>query len=629
MTSPTWQTDCSSIATTTNECILPLLGTTGNIVNSTPQLQQVGSVTRNDNCITSLIKQTCDSDYRIVCDRIISGCPSGQLIGDCNCVELDRRCDALRCNRPFTCTRPCFGVNGAQSCPNGTLIQTRIVNGALRATCEYTVTPDNINLLYNQLPQEFMVPMAKRLALSVYLAAWMNELYINPQSFFHQSNYLQDTLTIKENVLSSSGVQRYAQYIPNWNEFSQFMLTVASYPTLLFQTPDVFRVILYLYNTEQNLSSEDMTGFIRGFTVEPQTGPTLSAPTTSFDAPNDFQTKGAYIITDLTNLNVYNNDTTDPTRFVSINDLRAQGITGDFYIVGRVFPTTIIRWSPNLVYLYSVVHRNLPYDKLGDGGFCDRILQDTGEIAVTCYNNTCTPTFTDQCRTYLETYCRAGNIYNSDFIGINLKVRQFLLNANAAQCQCYNSRLSPPLIPAGNRPAMCFTSTCTADPGLIEKFGLNDDFCGGFCDEVYQWITSGDLARASVNPNVLDVARYQRLCGALPQDVEERALNYYVLIFGIVLSFFVAGILLVITGKFWIALIPFILLIGLSVFSAFDLNGVPSCDNTDQVCKSRFTGISLPLGLCSYQVGCECSNYGGSCADGKLCLAGKCFDPPE
>jgi len=630
MTSPTWQTGCLSIATTATECVLPLLGLTGNIVNTTPQFQQALSVTGEDSCTLGGIiapKTSCSNeDHQRRCNTL--RCPATRVDGTCSCVN-GRITEGFRRTQRFTCTRQCLDVNPTQSCPGGTLIASRNVGNTVYATCEYTITSGNISSLNTILPAEFIVPMAKRLALSEYLTAWMNELYVDQTSFFHQTNYLRSSVDIKGGVFSRSGVQRYARYIPDWNQFRDFMLEVSAYPTLFFQPENVFRVILYLYNTEPNLSQEEMTRFIRGFTVEPQTGPTLSAPLTEFNAPGDLLTNGAYIIADLTNLRVYNNDITDPTRLLSIQQLRAQGVTGDLYIVGRAYPSNIIRWSPNLLYLYSLVHMNLPYDRLGAGGFCDRILAQTGQIPVVCYNNTCIPTFTDQCRTYLQTYCGAENIYDSGFTGINFDVEQFLLNANAAQCQCYNSRLSPPIIPAGNRPAMCFTTACTSEPGIIQNFQLTETVCGGFCEEVYQWITSPDPARGSVNPNVLDVARYKRLCGALPQDIETRPLNYYVLIAGIVFGLIVGIILLLITRKIWIALIPFVILLGLSVFLAFDLNGVPGCDDTKQVCRTRFTGISVPIGLCSYQIGCECSNYGGRCEDGRLCLAGKCFDPPE
>jgi hypothetical protein len=617
-----WATNCNSTVEQTPTCTLPLIGLDGVITNLNPPIVQSGTVTKSGRCTVGLFKSQCtQAELNATCNEAI--CPPGQIQGECTCVPGEGGCILDACYKTYTCTRKCLVADQENSCPQGKFLRSTGTN----AICEYTPTDSNLDWMVSNLPDSFAKPMIRRFAMMTLLDDWMNALYRDNSSIFHKMNYLKSPIianTIRSTILNLRA-SRYSESA----DFLKFLLNVPSFPQLIYTPPNKFNILLYLYDTPQNLSTQDTTNFIQGFTVESATSdqavaPVVSAPSVTFNSPSDYLTNKYYIIVNLDTLQIWNNTVTDLSQLVSITDLKNMGITGDFYIIGRIFPVTITRWSPNLLYLFYATYPNLQFTET----FCKTIQDQTLQVPVQCYNNSCTEAFTEQCRQLIESYCTRDTLYTSGFTGINFEVRDFFLQAGSAQCLCYNTGLTPPIVPSGNRPGMCFTESCTSNPAMSQAFGLTDEFCSNYCGEIYSWLTSSDPATRSLNPVVLDRARYQRLCGEYNPEVTARKLNYYILGIGLVISLII-GVILGALTKWWIGLGLGLILGFISVFLSYDLNGVPGCSEKESICRTKITRIKIPLSWCPYEIGCECDNFGGRCEDGSLCLAGKCFQPNE
>lgn len=616
-----WSTQCSSTVQESPACSLPLIGLDGVITNLDPPMSPAAPVISSRRCTVSIFKHDCSSEYPSTCSQM--NCLEGQVGRDCSCTPGAGSCGPSGvCTQEYTCTKSCFQPDPTTSCPQGKFLQST----GTTAICQYTSTSSNLDWIQNNLPSSFSLPMIQRFILMTYLEDWMNGLYYDPKSIFHSLNYLKSPVienTIRSTLLNLRAA-KYSGAVPNWGDFFKFLMVVPSLPQLIY-SPDNFTILFYLYGTNQNLTSQELTSLIQGFTVERPSssqpvGPVVSGSSVTFNSPDDLLTNKYYIIVNLKTLEIWNNSVTDLSQLVSISDLQRQGITGDFYIIGRIYPVKITRWSPNLLYLFNATYPNLPFTP----EFCQKIKDQTLQVPIPCYNNSCSKVFTEECRSQIESYCSRGTLYNSGFTGINFSVQDFLLQAGAAQCLCYNTGLTPPIVPSGNRPGMCFTQSCTSNPPMSQAFGLTDEFCSNYCGEVYNWLTATDPAKRSLNPYVIDQSRYQKLCSGYNPEVGSRKLNYYVLGVGLGISV-VLGLLLSLLTKWWAGLIIGVILIIVSLLLSYDLNGVPGCSGKEPVCTSKITHHEIPTSWCPYEIGCECSNFGGRCSDGSLCLAGRCF----
>lgn len=643
---PTWYQNCTSTPGSGQiQCILPVIGSVGFITNQTPELNQYPSTSNSGTC--------CNYNSNQVKSRLIEelACPSGQIRVNPSCNYSLQSCGKVGCCGTCQCAALCYTINQSGSCPLGSYSSYYLQPPNVNVVCSYTASDNNLPWTGANLPQTFITPMVLRYALIKYLDAWTQTLYEDPNgtNIFHQNNYLfpqSNYNFIKQSVLASSGVQKYASYLPGGtfppNFIENVMIPAASYPQFIYEPPSTFTVILYLYNTEKAnpiTTTQNTSKTMQKFTLENGV-PLLSAPINSFSSdypPADVMNNPYYIIADLANMRVFNMNPTSLTQLQTLSQLKNQYPNGDFYIVGRIYETTVTKWSPILFYLFAKsTNNNLPYDNIGTNGFCDKVINDTNLIPTQCYQNTCSATITDLCKQLIQTNCPETNLFNFRYQGIVPDAQHFFLNANSYVCDCYNTRLAPPLtnppIPAG----MCFTKQCTVSQPLLNAFGLTDDVCKGYCNTVYGWLTATNINDKSRQPQVLDTAKYQRLCGDFDPSSVQPYFNKHILSVGILVSILIWIVIFLLIKKasmpikIIVLIIVTVILLALTLFLARDLNGLPDCAGTQQVCHARFSHVPIPNEWCSYQRGCECQNYGYPCPDGKsVCLSGKCFPLPS
>ena len=644
---PTWYQNCTSTPGSGQiQCTLPLIGPTGSITNQTPQLNQQPPINNSDAC--------CNYNYNQVEPKLINNlkCGAGQIKVNPKCNENLQNCNRTGCCGTCQCAALCYTINETGSCPLGKYNSYYLQSPNINTVCNYVATSTNLPWTGSTLPQTFITPMTLRRAITQYLTAWSQTLYDDPSGFniFHQSNYLFPQSNydfIKQSVLAISGAQQYASYLPGNtfppNFINNVMIPAASYPQFIYDSPSSFSVILYAYNTDVAntiTKSQDTSNLIQSLTLE-NGMPILSAPSNKFDTgylPADLLNNPYYIIADLVNMKIFNASPTNLSQLQTVSQLKIQYPNGDFYIVGRIYVTTVIKWSPILFYLFvKTTNNNLPYDNIGNNGFCDKIINDANLVPVQCYQNTCSNTINEICKQIIQTNCIQSNLFNFKYRGIVPDVQRYFLNANSYSCDCYNTRLAPPLTNPPTPAAMCFTRQCTTNQPIMDAFGLTDDVCKGYCNSVYGWLTATNADDRSRQPEVLDPAKYQRLCGDYnPSTSTYSYFNNKALGIAVIVSILIWIIVFFLIRKthtavkIIILLIFAIILIAGTVFLARDLNGLPECANKQQICYTRFTHKSIPNNWCSYQKGCECQNYGYPCDDGNsVCLSGKCFLLPQ
>lgn len=642
---PTWYNNCTSTPTSGQiQCILPLIGPVGFITNQTPVLQQYPNINSSSYCNNAIYKQ----EEEHICSSL--KCGNNQVTANCTCNENYINCNRIGCSGTCQCVSLCYDIDKTGSCPLGKYNNYYTNRPNIDTICNYSTTDSNLPWNGSNLPSQFVTPMVLRYSLTKYLTAWMQTLYGDPNGSnqFHQQNYLFPPANgdfFRNAVLNTSGALQYARYFPK--DFINVMLATASYPQFIYKVPNTFMVVLYLYNTDQAnpiISSLDTSTIIQNLTTE--TGskkPILSAPSNSFDtayppSSNDLYNNKYYIIVDLTNLKVYNNNISDFSQLVSVTDLKKRSPNGDFYIVGRIYLTTIITWSANLFYLFAKsVNNNLPYDTFGTNGFCDKIKLDTNLPPTQCYQNTCSTSFNEICKSLIQTFCPEFNVYNTKYSGIVPDAQKFFLNNNSYSCDCYNSRLAPPLTMPPVYAGMCFDNHCSANQQLLNAFGLTDTTCQDYCKTIYGWLTNTE--NPSRQPEVLDAAKYQRLCGNYQPSTSNSKFNNYALGIGVIITIIICFLILldpiinhkkVGISRIIVVIITIIILLVITFFLAKDFNGVPTCQDGQQICNTSITHIPIPNNWCSYRKGCECINYGYPCPDNKgICLSGKCFPLPN
>src|SRR5665648_9917 len=421
MSVPTWIPGCLSGVPpqTPSTCFLPIIGLQGVAINTTPSLNPLPSANATGICTNA----DCDATQNRVCNSLQcpSENPSGQIAGPCTWTlvgDPNTPCTRIGCTFDYTATKSCSTINGNISCPQGALMNASLQGSNIIAACQYDASSTSYpwrNANMNSIQDTFVVPMGQRLDLMNYLNAFMKALYHDSDgtSFFHLFDYT-DPFWAKQ-IKCSIYDANSPQYFTGSEDITSCFFTSASvYPQLILLRPqNVFQVVLYLYNTQPgvdpNLTSTDTTNYIQNLTLESgPNSPKLGAPLTSGSGnlycntfatdypPSDALTNSCYIIADLKNQVVYNTDFTAPR--YTITDLQKKYPTGDYYIIGRIYVTTVRTMSPNLLYLFSrQPNVNLTYDTLsanGDpcragGTFCDQMRCQTGQIPNQCYRNTC------------------------------------------------------------------------------------------------------------------------------------------------------------------------------------------------------------------------------------------------
>lgn len=641
MTTRTWTTPCVSgiPPQSPTNCILPIIGLQGVIVNTTPSTNQGPQVTDQGSC-PRFVRGACpQSSYDQVCNGL--ACPPSYFGSTCTPTLGDFNCIQGACFQSFTVTKQCLQINGTLSCPQGTYLGSTQVNGTTSAVCQYNAT--QAPWVGSGLPTDFTTPMGHRLDITRYLSAFMNALYADPTgiSIFHTNDYTTQQDLIKQLIYTNNPPTTY----PNNQATQDFFTSAAAYPQFLISpgTGGIpqFRVIFHIYDTtpgsNPNLSQQDLTNYLQAFTLETgNVSPTTSGAEIpgigcSFSTdypPSDALTNPCYIIADLANQRVYNVDATVPQ--VNINTLRQRVPNGDFYIIGRNYGAAISRLSPNLLYLIQQsVGAQLVYDTLGAGGLCDRFVRDTNFFPLQCFKNTCEGPQgfigTEQCKNIVEQFCPISQIYSTPYSGIEQNVTDFLFQSGVAECNCYDSPLAPFNIRGTGAPAaLCFTTNCTGNQGFVDAFNLTDANCSQYCNTVCGWLNNpGD--QGPVQRSVLDQERFNRLCNCtISPGRQTTQVWLWVLLGGLFLTIVLAALGYVVSRKIWVPIVIAVLFLAVTVFLTIDLRAQGACQNNEQVCRSNITRIRLPNSWCVYQTGCECDNFGAPCPQGGVCQNGFC-----
>ena len=558
----------------------------------------------------------------------------------------------------YNCTSQCQKINAPMACPNGTYVTFSKSGNAVSAVCNYVPAATNLQWFITQqpsgsgFPSAFYVGMIQRYAISQYISTWNTQLFEDSDgsSFFHQNvdytNSGQESI-FRQVLLNS--LNNVPVVIPSLPLFQSMLQNAIEYPQMVYSSGGVMSMLFYTYGAglSINPSNGEISAYLQSFTMErPQDvsnlAPFLEAPANTCPPntnnactfaipptgglPSDLATNPWYIFVDLTTYKVYNINV-PPSQLQTIQQVRNSGLSGDdFYVIGRIYNVQVQKLSPILTYLFAKQFPNLPFDKLGAGGLCDRIQHDTTQVPSKCYNNTCSASFSATCKSLITSYCRVNSIPNK-WAAMNCSTcgfSHFFLTSNGDQCQCYDTPLPPPVIGEDNLPAMCFTSFCTQKPELMKAFGLTDEYCSQYCAEVWDWLNDPDPAKRSANPYVLDAGQFQRLCGTYTP--EKSKANYYVLGGGVVLSLIVGVLAFILSRNIWLGLGLFLGILAFGIFLSFDLNGVPYCSATGSACQTRITHIPIPGWFCSYWLGCECG-IGKACANNDVCVAGVCIPP--
>jgi hypothetical protein len=366
---------------------------------------------------------------------------------------------------------------------------------------------------------------------------------------------------------------------------------------------------------------------------QPQNSIPFNYPSSIGGIPSDILTNPYYIFVDLNNYTVYNVNATS-ANLRTLGSVIKSVPNGDFYIVGRIYVCPIIKLSPVLTYMFNLEYPNIFSTDEG----AQRVIADTDMVPEKYYEDTCLNNFTDQCKTYMMTYCDTANqdsyLNPNIFPGVSISLEQFFMSQLSDTCQCYDSLLMPPFASSDDRnPAMCFTSACTSNPQILSAFGLTPGACANFCPTVSGWLSSLDQKTRSALSGYLDSGKFGQLCGDLPITPPTTVINKPVSITGICITIaatFAVYIILKRRGaplRDIIIATTFTLLVSgaVSAFMAFFTNGTLACDyvNKRSVCTTPIGNLSLPGWCCSGGMYCECFDQGG-CHNTENCVSGIC-----
>lgn len=592
--------------------VLSSTGLTGTLYNTTPPIMQGSNVTYTGSCTKYTIGGGCDpSEFQC------PGCPQINQACSCTLAQKPYYCDpsGATCNYNYTCVRACAQIDRSTSCPGGTYQSVTNQWGPWSALCSFEISDSNYNTYvtnqYN-MPTTFTQGMIDRYTVSKYIQAWNNQLYGNPNSIYHQS--------VDDKITRAYLASQMRIYNP-----SQGLLTLLSdmtfYPYPVLQDGKYYlQFAVYGNYISDPPSASQVTSYIQAFTGETEGtpyDPALGAGVASPSASNN------YIVVDFSTDKVYTQTIPNPSGL------------GDPFVVGKIYMTPITNLSPVLMYLFDRTY-HLTYDTIGGKGLCDMIIAQTGQVPNICYNNTCqSGTFPPACKGIIIQHCQNHTDPKTTSSGFSYDMDQYYVTSNSSDCSCYNTQLPPPINRDQTRFAgMCFTNSCTSGPSsasMMNVFGLTDQACSQNCDNVYNWLVNADPKQRSYMASYLDNGRFQKLCGDI-KPTPKVPINYWVLGIGLgitIVCMVGMHIWLRDSSRVWIYLgVVGIILMAISVFLSFDLNGTPYCNGSQQVCKSRYTKITIPNILCSYLLGCECNLINRPCPNNSQeCIAGICVTP--
>jgi len=581
-------------------------------------------------------------------------------------------------------TSTCYTFD-AKACPSGGIPSNLTQHGwsgdisdptsvTMAVTCSYT--PSGLSLNTNtfigdfgsqgaDLPQPFIDGMLKRYAVQKFICGWNSEIYgvssENTQSDFHRQVDIGDVNgsdSFRQNVAMNAIAPVMGYTKINQTDMMNMLTDLSQYP-LLTQNQDMG---MYLYvlgtpNLPKDLttnvigmtsypSNVDLTNQFQLFTTEttsnstiqqqPQLGPPQNPTPFNYPSsgiPLDILTNPYYIFVDLNNYIVYNVNVTS-ANLRTLGSVIKSVPNGDFYVVGRIYVCPVIKLSPVLAYMFNLEYPNIFSTETG----AQRVIADTGMVPEKYYEDTCLNNFTDQCKTYMMTYCDFANkssyLNPGLFPGIAVSLQRFFMSQMSDACQCYNSLLMPPFATSDDRdPAMCFTSACTSNPQILSAFGLTPGVCANFCPTVGGWISSLDQKTRSSLGGYLDSGKFEQLCPNLSIAAPTVVINKPIGITGICVTIAAAFVVYIIlkrrgtrTQDIIIATTFTLLVSGaISAFMAFFTNGVPVCDylNKRSGCTTPIGNLSLPGWCCSNKLYCECFDQGG-CLDTENCFSGIC-----
>lgn len=286
--------------------------------------------------------------------------------------------------------------------------------------------------------------------------------------------------------------------------------------------------------------------------------------------------------------------------------------------------SVIQSWSPMLVMYAVLTNPSLTFSQTA----CSTISTQIHTIPLKCYETCGT-----NCLQNIDNYCTISYTPPNNINPVLAQQTLFLDSSD--QCHCYNSFL----VPAGQTPSignfasMCFANSC--DSKMKQMFGLTDQDCAQYCQEVGNWAENNDMRE----PSDFNIPDFNRICGYIPQ-AQPLSYNSSVLSTGIVMTILMSMLTFSICkhknyGTFKTTLFVFIVFAIFSALTGFftrDLAGTGFCSsiNTNDfkykfVCQSRLSKINLPSYFCNYQEACECVSNSDCPTGCNICASTFCI----
>ena len=267
-----------------------------------------------------------------------------------------------------------------------------------------------------------------------------------------------------------------------------------------------------------------------------------------------------------------------------------------------------------------------------------KMREDTRMLTVSEFRQVCGTISEDKqtCHDYITKYCKSvvnETIFSPELVG------KYLFDGNLGgggnACNCYNSVLQPSVMTrAGNRTAMCFDSNCN-DPELQDLFGLEQDYCGTQCSEMWNWMFNSNPAAGKPIPQFFDSARFSDICGKDYTPLESKInitfiayLSVTMIVVMVCLYLFLLYFKVTNKKKYTILAVTGAVLLGVCIFLPIDMKGTPNCEGTmfpkKSLCKSSITGIPIPDDFCGFMSACECG-VDGDCGNECKCSSQVCI----
>ena len=304
---------------------------------------------------------------------------------------------------------------------------------------------------------------------------------------------------------------------------------------------------------------------------------------------------------------------------------------------------TVSVWSPMLVVYFQAYNSTIKFSP----DVCTEISAHAGSqspysstIPPSCFEADCASlalrpqqgvSSKNNCKQDIMTYCDIA--YSPPPYTSRTETDKYLLTNNNTACYCYTSVL-PPVNQRnpGNPGGMCFDSACSNSTVDVRAlFGLTDNVCKGYCQEVYDWLHATGSDQPG-NANELDAQRFSTICGTNFQPYTSATWNTSIIVIGLVTTVLVGLLIFSIckykaysTTKTTVLIIAgCILLLGLTFFFGKDMAGIfGGCVNGNMTCKSRISKIKIPTSFCTFQINCECQSD-EDCPGSCVCASGSC-----